>query len=51
VYVIRHDFCARCVNVSCPLNSVPKAIEDACLRQNPMMREAWEHSGYGLGDG
>jgi hypothetical protein len=46
LYVIRHDFCARCVNFSCPLNSVPKALVDAYLQQNPVMREAWERSGY-----
>jgi hypothetical protein len=49
-YIIRHDFCSRCVNFSCPLNSVPKHIVDAYLEQNPVMREAWVKSGYQLGE-
>jgi hypothetical protein len=42
--------CSRCVNFSCPVNNVPKVVVDAYLRQNPVMREAWEASGYRLGE-
>jgi len=38
--------CAKCPNFSCPLNNVPKDIVDAYLRQNPVMRKAWEEKGY-----
>jgi len=48
VYILRHHYCSRCVNFSCPLNHVPKALVDAYLRRNPVMREAWEQSGYRL---
>jgi hypothetical protein len=47
-YVIRHDFCAHCINFSCPLNSVPKEIRDVYLKQHPALRQAWEQSGYQL---
>lgn len=42
------NICPRCINFSCPLNGVPKATVDAYLRQNPVMRRAWEESGYQL---
>ena len=42
--------CSRCVNFSCPANNVPKEVVDSYLRQNPVMREAWEASGYRLGE-
>jgi hypothetical protein len=45
----KQNKCSHCVNFSCPLNSMPKALADAYLRQNPVMREAWENSGYQLG--
>jgi hypothetical protein len=41
--------CSRCVNFSCPLNRVPKAVVDKYLEKNPVMKEAWERSGYKLG--
>jgi hypothetical protein len=34
--------CSRCVNFSCPLNSVPKKVVDAYLERNPVMQKAWE---------
>ncbi|MCD4751675.1 MAG: hypothetical protein K8R40_01255 [Anaerolineaceae bacterium] len=40
--------CTTCVNFSCPLNRVPKAIVDRYLRKNEVMRTAWEDSGYEL---
>jgi len=45
----RHS-CSRCVNFSCPANHVPKQLVDAYLRRNPVMRAAWEATGYRLGD-
>ncbi|MBC8255141.1 MAG: hypothetical protein H8E35_14095 [Ardenticatenia bacterium] len=41
--------CSRCVNFSCPFNGVEKPVVDEFLRQNPVMREAWEETGYKLG--
>lgn len=46
---LRRFFCSVCVNFSCPYNTVPKHTVDAYLRRNPVMRDAWERSGYGLG--
>ncbi|MFW9993390.1 MAG: hypothetical protein ACFFD4_15205 [Candidatus Odinarchaeota archaeon] len=43
------NLCPRCVNFTCPLNRVPKAIRDKYLERNPIMREAWVKSGYKLG--
>lgn len=39
-------YCTNCVNFSCPLNTVPKAIIDEYLRKNDVMREAWIESGW-----
>jgi len=50
VYIMHHDFCSRCVNFSCPLNNVPQSLVDGFLRKNPVMREAWERSGYEVSD-
>ena len=38
--------CPKCVNLSCPLNRVPKNVVDAFLKRNPVMKEAWEKTGY-----
>jgi len=38
--------CSTCVNFSCPLNRVPKPVVDAYLLRNPVMRQAWEASGW-----
>ena len=46
VYTLRTVSCGRCINFSCPLNTVPKAEVDAYLRRNPAMREAWEAAGW-----
>ncbi|MFX0095154.1 MAG: hypothetical protein ACFFBD_25695, partial [Candidatus Hodarchaeota archaeon] len=43
---LRRNVCPKCVNFSCPLNKVPKEIVDAYLKRNPVMKEAWEASGY-----
>ena len=47
-YILKTRFCARCVNFSCPLNQVPRNRVDAYLVHNPVMRAAWEQSGYRL---
>ena len=39
-------FYPKCVNFSCPLNTVPKPVVDAYLKKNDVMREAWERSGW-----
>ena len=38
--------CSRCPNFSCPLNNVPKKVVDDYLRQNTVMRKAWEKKEY-----
>lgn len=47
-YCLNVYVCRKCVNFSCPWNRVEKAIVDKYLRQNPLMREAWEKTGYKL---
>jgi hypothetical protein len=41
--------CTKCVNFSCPLNRVPKMVVDEYLKINPVMKEAWEKTGYKIG--
>lgn len=50
VSTLKTFYCNKCVNFSCPLNTVPKATVDEYLRKNPVMKEAWEKSGYKLDD-
>jgi hypothetical protein len=38
--------CTRCVNFSCPLNRVPKHVVDSYLMKNPVLKHAWEKTGY-----
>jgi hypothetical protein len=38
--------CSKCPNLSCPLNHVPKEVMDEYLKQNSIMRKAWEEVGY-----
>ena len=47
---LRRNACVRCINFSCPVNAVLKSLVDAYRRRNPVMQEAWEASGYRLGD-
>ncbi|MFA5398740.1 MAG: hypothetical protein GX097_02655 [Methanomicrobiales archaeon] len=47
--IIKVYYCAKCVNFSCPLNTVEKRVVDEYLLKNDVMREAWEKSGYKLG--
>ena len=46
VIVLKRRFCSQCINFSCPLNSVPKEFIDIYLKKNPVMKKAWEESGY-----
>ena len=54
IYGVRRTACSRCLNFSCPANTVPKQTVDAYLRRNPGIRAAavkgtaWEASGYHL---
>ena len=49
VITLRRFFCSKCVNFSCPLNTVSKPLVDSYLKNNDIMREAWVRSGYRLG--
>ncbi|PXF61968.1 MAG: hypothetical protein C4B59_01700 [Candidatus Methanogaster sp.] len=46
VSTLKIFFCSRCVNFSCPLNTVPKPVVDEYLMKNDVMRKAWEETGY-----
>jgi hypothetical protein len=48
-YKLRKKICPKCVNFSCPLNSVEKTVVDSYLKRNVVMREAWEKTGYKMG--
>ena len=50
LYILMYHFCSKCVNFYCPLNRVPKSMVDEYLARNPVMKEAWERSGYELGE-
>lgn len=45
-YVLSTYVCTKCVNFSCPVNRVPKSVVDEYLEHNPVMRKAWEETGY-----
>lgn len=45
-YLLHRNVCTRCINFSCPMNAVPKTLVDAYLLQFPVMREAWEKTGF-----
>jgi len=47
--ILWKGYCSRCVNFSCPFNTVPKETVDAYLELNPVMKTAWIRSGYKLG--
>ena len=46
LYLVRTFLCSRCINFSCPFNSVSKKNVDIYLLKNPVMKEAWERAGY-----
>jgi hypothetical protein len=48
VYGVRRTACNRCLNFSCPANTVPKDVVDGYLARSPVMRTAWEARGYRL---
>ncbi len=50
IYSLRRSVCSRCINFSCPINTVPKEYVDSYLGRNPEIRAAWERSGYRLGE-
>lgn len=43
--------CSQCVNFSCVFNRVPEEVIDEFLKRNPVMREAWEGSGWPKAEG
>ncbi|MBL1213748.1 MAG: hypothetical protein HND52_10365 [Ignavibacteriae bacterium] len=45
---LKRFYCPNCVNFSCPLNEVPKENVDIYLLNNPVMRKAWEDTGWKL---
>ncbi|MEJ2211251.1 MAG: hypothetical protein P8129_19730 [Anaerolineae bacterium] len=47
-YGVRRTACNRCLNFSCPANTVPKEFVDGYLARSPVMRAAWEARGYRL---
>jgi hypothetical protein len=48
IFILRRNVCSRCINFSCPMNSVPKQLVDIYLGRNPEIQAAWEGSGYRL---
>jgi hypothetical protein len=49
-FLLMRNVCSRCINFSCPMNSVPKQLVDVYLRRNPETQRAWETHGYRLGE-
>ncbi len=47
--VLKTFFCSRCINFSCPLNTVPKSVVDEYLKRNEVMKKAWEEAGWQTG--
>ena len=45
---LKRFYCSKCVNFSCPLNTVPKHVIDSYLLRNHIMKEAWLKSGWEL---
>jgi hypothetical protein len=40
----------RGIHFSCPLNSAPKPLVDFYLQRNPVILQAWQASGYVIGE-
>jgi hypothetical protein len=38
-FILRQYYCKKCMNFSCPLNSVDNKIKEAFLKNNPMIRD------------
>lgn len=49
LYLARTFLCSRCINFSCPFNSVPKKNIDVYLLKNPIIKKVWERAGYTVG--
>jgi len=49
LWTLRKYTCSQCVNFSCFLNTVPRDVVDEYLKRNPVMRKAWEESGWQMG--
>ena len=49
-WTLQKFHCSQCVNFSCVLNRVPEEVVDEFLKRNPVMREAWEESGWQTGN-
>jgi hypothetical protein len=45
-YLLRRNVCTRCIQFSCPMNAVPKALMNVYLQQNPVILEAWIRDGF-----
>jgi hypothetical protein len=41
-FILKRNVCSRCINFSCPLNSVPIWLVRAYLDRNPYLQAAWE---------
>ncbi|MHA1605855.1 MAG: hypothetical protein ACTSV0_08610 [Candidatus Freyarchaeota archaeon] len=48
-YVLRKFYCSKCINFSCPFNTVPRSILNEYLKRNPVIKEAWKKKGYESG--
>lgn len=48
VIMLSRSVCSRCIDFSCPMNTIPKELVDTYLRRNPQIRIAWESVGYRL---
>jgi hypothetical protein len=46
IVILKNYYCSKCVNFSCVFNTVSKIEVDEFLKNNDVMREAWEKSGY-----
>lgn len=49
-YNLKKHTCTRCINFSCPMNSVPKPVVDTYLKRNAVMYAAWKAAGYRIGE-
>jgi len=44
--ILQLKICPDCVNFACVLNKVPKNIRNEFMKQNPIIKKAWETKGY-----
>jgi hypothetical protein len=45
-FPLLRNVCGRCINTSCPRNSVPHALVNSYLGRNPEMPAAWKTSAH-----